>query len=186
MKRNKKGQANNYVIALLALVVFVLIALAFLNVTANGVSRSTKLSVTNNETTSLTSCYTTAGQVNESNPACNIIVDNWYPAGDWRIGESACALSTVSVKNDTGTALTAGTDYKIYPSSGKIQLLNTTTTANSSTTLSNNEVGLYYSTCPSGYMTSSGDRSIFSLVNLLLIILIVGVIAGTVYKFFKK
>lgn len=182
----KKGQANNYVIALIGLVVFILIALAFLNVTVNGVARSTKLSVTNNETTSLSSCYTTLGEVDESNPACNITVNDWYPAGDWRASNSKCALSKVSVKNDTGISLTAGTDYKIYPSSGKIQLLNTATTANSSSTLSNGEVGFYYSTCPEGYMTSQGDRSIFSLVNLLLIILIVGVIAGTAYKFFKK
>ena len=179
---------ENPIMVLFLAIITILVSLALITSVANTKSRQTDLLSISDEQVNLQTlgCYTSAGQVNESNSACNITVDNWYDSGDWRRSEPQCYLSSVVVSNDTGTALTADTDYVLYSSLGTIQLLNTTTTANSSDTLANNIVEIDYSYCDEGFLTNSGDRGLANLWTVMMIIVLLGVLSGVAYRMMKR
>jgi len=160
---NKKGQvAGLGTIILIA--VGLIFALALFEPIINTQSELTDLQsvVDESEDLSATTCYTPNGSINESNSDCNITVDNWYPTGDWRASESQCYLSSVTVGNST-TDLTENTDYNLDTDAGVIQMLNTTTTANSSF---GNTVLADYSYCGEGYNKDSSSRSVAGLISL--------------------
>ena len=182
-----KMKGENPFLLLFIAIITILVALALITSVANTKASQTDLLDVSDEQENLQTigCYTDDGQVNESNPACNITVDAWYSAGDWRLNEPQCYLSSVVVSNDTGTALTEDTDYILYSSIGTIQLLNTTTTANSSDTLADNLVEIDYSYCGEGYLTNSGDRSLANLWTVMMIIVLLGSIIGIAYKMMK-
>lgn len=188
--KNKKAETNIMEI-MLGAIILIFLSVAFINVASTSVASQTQLATASNEQYNLltSGCYSTqinnTGQVNESNPACNITVANWYNSGNWRLSESVCYLSGVSVANNTGTALTAGTDYIVYPSSGLIQILNTTNTANTSATLSNNLIDTGYSYCGNNYLIHSSDRGLASLWILFMIITLLGALIAIVLKIMK-
>jgi len=180
--KTKKGEGS--MDAILAMIILIFLGVAFITVIGSTTKTQTAL-LSSNEQSNLQNCYTSLGQVNESNSACNITVENWYPAKDWRLSASECYLSDVNVKNNTGTALTLGTDYKVYSNIGVIQFLNTTTTENSSTTLSNNLVNTSYSYCSSSYLTNSRDRGLANLWILFAILALLGAVIGIVLKIWR-
>ena len=161
-------------IGIIILIVTILVGLVLLPAIASPAHEISNLNAVTNESTSLTTCYTAANQVNTSNPACNVTVDNWYSAGDWRLNASDCYLTSVVVKNGTGTALTKNTDYKIYANLGKISFLNTTATEGQNANLT----FLAYDYCPSGYSTNSTDRALsplivtFAIIALLIVVVL--------------
>jgi len=158
---NKKGQVG--VGAYVIMAVAIIFCIALIIASAEQTNKMTSLQSVTDETTNLTvSCYDT-GQVNESNSACNITVDSWYSAGDWRLSDSQCYLSSVTVSNATGTALTLNTDYNLFSSTGIIQMLNTTDT--NSTNLGE-DVLIDYSYCDAGYNKDGSSRSIANLILL--------------------
>jgi hypothetical protein len=158
---NKKGQLNLGIY--FVMLVIVLVGIALFNTSAASVNVMTEKQSITDETTNLTvSCYA-SGEVNESNPSCNITVDQWYDTGDWRASEPDCYISSVTVTNATGTELTLNTDYNLFSSTGTIQMLNTVDT--NSTNLGEN-VLVDYSYCGEGYNTDSGSRA---MANLILI-----------------
>ncbi|MFW6225644.1 MAG: hypothetical protein ACOC3V_01630 [bacterium] len=168
---NKKAQFNLGIIILLA--VGILFCMAIFEQVVDTQSELTDLKNVNDETTNLTTetCYTTNGWVNESDPDCNITVDNWYPSGDWRKGESSCYLSGVTVSNATDDDLTLSTDYRIDSDAGIIVMLNTSST--SKTNLGEN-VLVDYSYCGEGYNKDSSSRSIAGLISLFTALAILG------------
>lgn len=181
---NNKGEASNPMVILIWAVVGILLLMAFIGIVADTKSQQTGLLSIADEQSNLhtLSCYTGIGEINESNSACNITVNTWYATDDWRLSESQCYLSSVVVSNDTGVALTEDTDYKIFASSGIIQLLNTTTMANTSATMNDNLLEVDYNYCGSGYLTSSGDRGIADLWTTIMIIALIIFLVLTVKK----
>jgi len=175
---NRKGQQNNPLMTIILLAMILFIGLAFATSVANTKSTQTDKRAVTNESDNLgTSCYvynlsnTSLWEVNESDSNCNITVDNWY--SDWRASESKCNLGSVAVTNSTGTlTLTEGTDYNLYEDSGLIQFLNTSKTSNDS--LKDNLTYTDYNYCGSGYLTSSGDRGILSLIPTMMILVLIG------------
>ena len=159
---NKKGQLE--VGGVILIFVGIIVAVALLIAVAGTQNQVTELQSITDETTDINSagCLIALGQVNESNTACNITVDEWYPSGDWRASESQCYLSSVVVGNST-TSLTSATDYNLYSSTGIIQILNTTKTQNSSF---GNSVLIDYSFCAEGYNKEGSSRSIAGLWTL--------------------
>lgn len=184
--KSKKGGTNIMEI-MLGAIILIFLSVAFINVASTSVASQTQLATTSNEQSNLltSGCYTAGGQVNESNPACNITVANWYDSDNWRLSEPVCYLSGVSVSNSTGTELTSGTDYIVYPSSGIIQFLNTTDTENTSSTLSNNIVDTGYSYCGSNYLIHQSDRGLANLWVLFMIITLLGALIAIVLKMMK-
>lgn len=172
---NKKGQVGmNPFTFIMGSIIMILVGLALITSVADTKATQTDLLSVLDEQTNLVTvgCYV-GGQVNESDPDCNITVSNWYPAGDWRASESQCYLSSVVVSDDTGTALTLDTDYYLYSDTGVIQLLNTTAT----TSLPNNLVEVDYEYCGEGYLTSSGDRSLASLWTTMMVLALIIILA---------
>ncbi len=165
MKRNKKGEMGIGGIVLLFM--GIIVALSLIGPIFDAQGQMTKLlTVTDESDTLSTSCMLDIGgdirfSVNESNSACNITANAWYPAGDWRRLESQCYISSVTVGNSTENFV-ANTDYKVFASEGIIQMLNTSDTQNGSanTTLSD------YSYCGEGYNKSSSSRTIATLIGL--------------------
>lgn len=181
-------EVKNPFVVIMGAIILILVGMAFITTVADTKSTQTSLLTTSDEQSNLQtlSCYTSEGQVNESNSACNITVDNWYTSGDWRESEGQCYLSSVTLANDTGTELTLDTDYRLFDSSGIIQLLNTTTTENSSDTMSNNLVEVDYSYCGEGYLTSSGDRGLANLFPTLMIIVLIIALGGAAMKMYNE
>jgi len=160
---DNKGQLTVGAIVILMMGIFA--GLAIFGEVVDQQSKLTDLQTVADETTNLTavSCYTAGGEVNESSANCNITVDNWYPAGDWRASESQCYISSVTVSNATGTALTLSTDYTVDSDAGVITMLNTTDT--NQTGLGEN-VLVDYSYCAEGYNKDSGSRGIARTISL--------------------
>lgn len=176
---NNKGQFNLGGVILMFIVVIVCVAL--LGQIIDTQAQVTDLQSVTDESTDLGSCYvynlsgTGLYEVNESNSACNVTVNNWY--SDWRASESQCYPSSVAVTNSTGTlTLTEGTDYNLYASSGLIQYLNTSNTNNNS--LADNVTLTDYDFCAEGYNKDSGARGIAGLWSLFAVFII---LAGVIF-----
>ena len=186
---NKRGESSSPMALIIMALLIILLSLVFITSTANTVSTQNKLTTVSNESYNLLTngCYSVlgTGTVNISNSACNITVSAGYPAGDWRRSESQCAI-TDTVTNSTGTPLTLNTDYRLNSTTGTIQLLNTTTIYNSTGLMSNNVIKINYNYCGTGYLTSSGDRSILGLLTTLMIIALIVILAGIVSVAFKN
>ncbi len=184
--KNKKGEVDTMTLIVGAFVL-IFIAIVFIGIVGKMRNPQVNLLSVSDEQANLQTlgCYTSNGQVNESNPVCNITVSNWYSSEDWQLSKSQCYLKNVIVSNDTNTALTLNTDYKVYSNIGVIQMLNTTDTENSSSTLSNNIVETDYSYCDSGYLTSSADRSLANLWTTFMILAVMGILIGLVFKIWK-
>jgi len=166
---------------LITFAILFILGAVFIGVMADQTILSTQKAIVADETTDIsTSCLTDDGQVNTTNANCNITV-TYAPTG-WEQEDTDCYLSGVIVGNST-TALTLDTDYKLYASTGIVQLLNTTETTN--TTFGNNLL-VDYSYCGEGYMADSWGRSILNTnVGLFAIVLLIGA-AAVIYILFGK
>jgi hypothetical protein len=175
---NKKGEGVNWIVILLGALILIFIGIALINSVADTKSTQTKLLSIANESFSLTNCYMLNSSdkgwnINVSDVDCNKTVSTWYTGTDWRLNESQCYLSAVTVKNGSSTTLVANTDYRLWSNMGKIQFLNTGKNMNNSGNLS----FIAYSYCDSGYLQSSGDRSLADLwTTIMIIALLVGLV----------
>ena len=171
---NRKGEANPIMLIIEAIIV-ILVLLAFITTVANTKSLQTKKQTASNESISVETAYIDSNDVNES---INYTI---YSQSDWKAKE--CPLGSVAIRNGAGTALTSGVDYVLYPKEGVFSLKNTTKTVPS--------VGLNltyadYTYCADGYLTSSGDRGIANLWVTLMVIALLGLIIGIVFKIWKQ
>lgn len=171
---NKKAGSNPLMLIIEAIIV-VLVLLAFITVVANTKSLQTKKQVVSNSSISVETAYINSSNVNES---INYTI---YSQSDWK--QKDCPLSSVAIRNGAGTALTSGVDYTLYPSEGVFSLKNTTKTI-PSTGL--NLTYVDYTYCADGYLTSSGDRGIADLWVTLMVIALLGIIVGIVFKIWKQ
>ena len=183
---NKRGEvSNNSLLVIILLAMILLIGFAFLTPVASVTNRVSEKQVNLNETQNLGSCVTVVGAIqaiNESDADCNITVDGWYPTGDWRRNDSQCYLSSVAVRNGTGTALTVNTAYTVFASTGIVKMENTTSTQN----LTGNNTYLTYSTCDAGYFKDSGSRSLSKLWTTMMVLVLLITAAAVAYKEMNK
>jgi hypothetical protein len=182
--KNRKGEANGFMLIFIAIIT-ILLALAFITSVANTKSVQTDKQIVINESDSLTTCYegSADNSVNETKPSCNITVAS-APTG-WELTSSECAIGSVVTTNGTGVyTLVEGTDYDLFAQTGILRLLNTTDTGGAS--LAGNTTLTSYDYCGNGYLTSSGDRGLMNLIPTLMIIALLIILAGAVYKLFGK
>jgi len=173
--KNKRGQSMGNLGMILLLFITIILGVVFAGAIFDQQSQMTDKDSVDGESFNLTSkgCYV-SGEVNESDPACNLTVANWYDSDDWKASSSECALSSVTVTNASGTELTEDTDYVLYEGSGLIEMLNTTDT--NSTNLGE-EVKIDYTYCPFGYVADDGSRSIAGLIGLFFVLALFVVVA---------
>ncbi len=162
---------------ILAFVAIVVIVGAFIPTIFNTQDKMTdKQSVVNESYNLSDGCYTAGGEIDESDLDCNFTVDN-APEG-WEQDRSVCYLSNYDVADSSDTSLTEGTDYEFYEDVGKVQMLNTTDTNESST---GGEVLTDYDYCAEGYNPDASSRSMASLIglfaalSLLAFVIVIGV-----------
>ncbi len=146
----KEGKDNKFI----TVFVVVLLAVVLLGALANMFVAPTTLSTATNEAFLLNAtgvgCYAD-GQVNTSNSACNLTVAH-VP-----VDVGGTGISSVVVTNNSGTALTADTDYTVSAHTGKINLLNTTST---DSTFTSNYVKVSYQYPGTGYLDVDWGRSV--------------------------
>lgn len=172
---------TKYLSLFLGAFILVVITVALIGSLSTQTNLNTELTKVTDEPYNLTalSCYTAGGQVNQTNSNCNVTVTN-APTG-WK--QTDCVLTSLSITNNTGTALTLNTDYKVNTATGLIQFLNTTDT--DSTSLGQ-VAKVDYSYCGDGYVTSSWGRSVLGVNIGLLAVAILLAIAGVVYLLLGK
>jgi len=175
-------EKNNNTKTLITFAILLILGAVLIAVIADQTNLNTQKTTSTDESYNLnTSCYA-GGEVNESDTDCNITV-TYAPTG-WEQQDSDCYLSGVVVTNATGTALTLDTDYVVYPSTGVIQMLNTTDT--NSTSLVTNVTLIDYAYCGDGYMADSWGRSVLNTnVGLFATVLLIAG-AALIYLLFGK
>ena len=160
----------------------VLLAVALIGTLADTSNTATSKLTASDESYNLTGigCYQ-GGQVNGTADAnCNITV-TYAPTG-WE--QEDCPLTSVVVTNSTGTALTLDTDYYLFPSTGIVQMLNTTDTDVGSM---GDDVLIDYSYCGDGYLNSSWGRTILDTnVGMFAIAILIIAIAAAYVLLGKK
>ncbi|HKL24432.1 MAG TPA: hypothetical protein VJ912_03795 [Candidatus Nanoarchaeia archaeon] len=177
LKKNKRGQMmGGRLGVILMLFILIVVGVVFVTAIADQESKMTSKNSVTNETDNLTSngCFTAGGEVNESNPDCNITVSNWYGSDDWKSSEPQCYLSGVTVTNSTDVELTEDTDYVLHEDEGVIQMLNTSDTEKATM---GEEVLTDYEYCPFGYNVDSGSRSIANLITVFFVLALFAAVA---------
>ena len=147
---------NKFILAFLS----ILIGVALIGTLATSTLAVTDKTIVYDETFDLETLgcihnYGAGGQINGTADAdCNITVAN-APSG-WKIND--CPIASVVVENTsagTYTALTEGTDYNEFTTSGIIQMLNTSSTDAGDF----NNTYLSYNYCGDDYLNSSWGRT---------------------------
>jgi hypothetical protein len=165
---NTRGQLNVGGIVMLA--VAIILGAVFMVSIANNQTILTDAQDVTDESFSLTNCYTSDNQVNESNSDCNQTLNN-VPSS-WQVGDSTYDVFDVTITNSTGTlTLTADTDYELFGGTGVIQYLNTTTTE----ALGGNVTLTDYSYYDVGYNKDSGARGLAGTFTLFFAFIVLGV-----------
>ena len=125
---------------------------------------------------------TGGGMLNGTDDAnCNITMAN--APSSWKTLD--CPLSSVSIANTTaGTyaALTASTDYNLFPAIGVIQMLNTASTDAGDF----NTTYVTYAHCEDDYLNSSWGRSVLGTVPGFFALALLGVSLWLFYAVFKS
>ncbi len=147
------GSAQKLLLAFLTLIVGVVL----IGTIASNSLNVTTLSSVSDESHSLTDCYTGDNEVNESDSDCNITVTH-APSG-W-VSSEGLGISSVTVKNGTGTALTEDTDYVLFETQGLVQFLNTSDTDD----FTSNLTYIDYKYYPEDYLNLGWGRTLVNLV----------------------
>ena len=168
--------------------VFLIVGSVLVGVIAKNTNQRIDKAVVSDETFNLaSSCMgfnisgTGLWEINESNPACNVTVSN-YPTG-WKVQD--CPVSSVVVANTTDLtypALVEGTDYKLFPSTGLIQMLNTSSTDNGDF----NTTYVDYKYCANDYLNSSWGRSILTTVPGFFALALLGLSLWLFFSVFRS
>lgn len=150
MAMSSNSSVSKLVFAFVALI----LGIALATTAATMTLEVTEKSIASEETYDLNTlgCYTADGEVNESASACNITVT--YAPTSWKIED--CPLTSVTVANATGTALTDDTDYILEETTGLVAFLNTTDTATAG--LGNTSL-ITYTYCGDDYMNLNWGRT---------------------------
>jgi len=174
-------QNVNYLVAAF---LFLIVGIALIGSIASNINEKTDKSIVYDESSNLaTSCTIGSGDqsINESTSACNITVVN-VPTS-WKTLD--CPLTNVVVMNTSaGTfpAITEGTDYNLYASTGIIQMLNTTNTDAGDF----NTTYVDYTYCGDDYLNSSWGRTVLKLVAGFFALALLGVSLWLFYNVFKS
>jgi hypothetical protein len=159
--KSKKGEMN---MGLMLMLVFgIILSLALIPAIFNEQSAMTTKNVATDESVSVASARIHGDDFNGS---VSIAVPNAIANGlddDWKIAE--CPLESIVVTNASGTALTVTTDYTLSPTTGYLNIVNST--ANIADFAGSNISLIDYSYCLDGYNTNSGSRGIAQLIGLM-------------------
>jgi hypothetical protein len=159
---------NKLLLAFVALIVGVVL-LGSISTLVLGVNSGTNVV---NETQDITAAIS-AGVVNTS---YGFTVTN-YPSG-WKSDD--CPLTSVAIKNNTNTALTANTHYTFYPTNGTWYLKGTT--VNTSHFWANNNSYVSYTYCGDEYLNLGWGRSILSVAVGMFALALLAVSVGLFYS----
>ena len=156
---------------ILMLFVAVILGLTFIQPVANSADKVSSLqTVTLENVSTVPAAGTAGGQVNATT---NFNISS--AQSDWRV--AGCPISGVTLQNTTGTVYTVTTDYVFNANYGNFTLVNTAKVNQS--VLSNNITVVNYTHCDPGYSTDPAARSLISLIQTFMIIILI--ILGAVY-----
>lgn len=166
--------------------VFLIIGAALIGSVATSTNERTDKTLVYDETFDLEAlgCInaTGGGMVNFTADAdCNVTLAN--APTSWKIAD--CPVASVVVENTTAgtyTALTEGTDYDLFASSGIIHMLNTAAT--DAGTLNTTYVSYNY--CADDYLNSAWGRTVLGLVAGFFALAILGVSIWLFYSVFRS
>jgi hypothetical protein len=160
--RNKKGQVATFgeITLIFVAIIFGLAMLGQVFATQNLVTEKQEIS---NQSIDTTGAYIDGVNTSET------IEFTIYSQNAWK--QEECPLTSVVVRNSTGTVLTLITDYVLDADEGTFTLVNTASNLESNTTYAD------YSYCADGYNLDSSSRGIARLWGIFgaLIILSAGV-----------
>jgi len=159
--------------------VFLILGSALIPVIASNTNERTNLNLAVGENHNVTTGFNiTLSQVNESDSGSNFTITN-APTG-WEV--TGCPITSFSLQNDS-TVYTSGTDYNFYPTTGLVQMLNTTTTdGNNDTKVPNGNLFVRYNYCGDGYINSSWGRTVLDLISGFFALALLG---GSLYMFYS-
>lgn len=159
---------------LVAAFVTILLGVILISTIAGEALDKTDKNVAVNEVKSLAALYV-SGKINETATGNNFLVTN-APTG-WK--STDCPLTSVSITNSTGSALTVTTDYVVTASTGSVLIKNTAATniTNFNSGGATNDSLITYTYCPDNYMNLGWGRTLLLLVSgfFAIAILLVGV-----------
>ena len=156
---------------ILMLFVTIILGLTLIQPVANSADKVDSLQTVLLENVStIPAAGTASGQVNATT---NFNISS--PQTDWRA--TNCPISGVTLQNTTGTVYTVTTDYVFNLNYGNFTLVNTNKVNQS--VLSNNITVVNYTHCDPGYSTDSATRSIISLIQTFMIIVLI--VLGAVF-----
>jgi len=155
---SRKGQVLT-VGTLIMLAMTLIVGAILFTASAQQVSDVTDLDSVVNETVSLTTVYIDVDDVNES---ISVSLANEYDSDSWAY--SNCPMSSFSLTTSDGSPLEATTDY-VFTTTGSLTFVNSTDIV--AVIGDDNETLASYSFCPTTYGTSSGSRSVSTIVVLL-------------------
>ena len=110
-----------------------------------------------------------------------------YPQ-QWRSG-GGCPISSIAIKNQSGSALTLTTDYTVDATAGTYQLVNSST-ANAILLTGpagkDNNTYVDYSYCGENYLNTSMGRSILNMSIGLIAVLLLAAAVGIFYSVYQE
>lgn len=170
----KESSQVNYITVAVTVILAVVFAIAIASVT----NSSTSKTIVDNEQISLASAK--EGSFFNQTPKATYTVA--YAPTDWKSAD--CQLTSITVTNNSGVALTLYTDYNLSASTGVLTVYNTT--ANRNGFLGSNVSLVDYTYCGSGYLTSDWGRSVLNTNVGLYVLAILILAVGLAYYFLKR
>ena len=175
---DKKAQQAMAIGTFVILFIGIIIAIALLPSIANSQNLITEKQTVTNETLDITSA-----RINDTDVNSSVVFDvgkyaeireGWQDQGD-------CPMTGFAMINESGTAMTSGTDYVISGSGGNLTLRSEIGIVNGS--IGSNTTYITYSYCDDGYATSGATRSI---AEFIMIFAALGLLGFAVYLGLNK
>ncbi len=158
----------------------VIVGLSLIGAIANNSDAVTSLTNIINETIDISDARNDSGGNVSLNYSVDITIASANIPTDWKVSE--CPISSFSMVNQSGIAMTSTTDYDFTASTGTLNFYNTliaNMSGDSNTTYAS------YTFCPDDYITIAWGRSVLHLVAGFFALAILGIGLGLMYSVFK-
>ena len=172
----EKNSTTKLIIGFLVLIV----GIALIGSIANSTNSLTDLDSVSNETISIASDRTVAGDCPMGVNGTNVLTIANAPSG-WK--QDGCPISSFVLYNQTGVVTTSTTDYTFFTNNGTFFLKNTTLWGNCANTI--NDTYVSYTYCPDDYMNIAWGRTLLDLISGFFALALLGVSVGIFYSVAK-
>jgi len=146
--KNKRGMSTGETVVLF---MGIIVILAFITAIASSASVSTQTQPVTNKSISVVNAWVNSSYVNSS--------INFTLYTQTSVNVQNCPLTSVVIRNGTGSTLTVTTDYTLDSANGRFSLVGTDSTKN----MQGNVTYADFSYCGVGYNFNQSDRNIAGL-----------------------